>query len=118
MKKLTNILLMICAIFGTSAIIFMLPIREIKGAIYGAIAICFVAFAIIFTSFYFLKDNRVKAWRGIRFGLSICGIGAVIVWSILKPIASNSIPIFTLIAVGIVLIVISLFNMVYKKDNS
>lgn len=118
MKKLTNTLLIICAIFGIGAIIFMLPIREIKGAIYGAITLSFTALAIVLTSMCFINDNKAKAWRGVRFGLSILGIGAMVIWSIIKPISSNTIPIFILIVVGIVLILTIVFNRVAQKENS
>lgn len=118
MKKLTNTLLIICAIFGIGAIIFMLPLREIKDAIYGAVNLCIVSLAIVCTCLCFIKESKNKAWYGIRFGLSVCLVGACAILAILKPIQSNTIPIFVLIAVGIVLVVTVAFNIADKKSNS
>ncbi len=118
MKKLTNTLLIICAIFGIGAIIFMLPLREIKASIYGAVNVCLVSLAIVCTCLCFTKDNKAKAWYGIKFGLSVCLIGGCAILAILKPIQSNTIPVFVVITVIIVLIVIAAFNIANKKNNS
>lgn len=118
MKKLTNALLIICAVVGIGAIIFMLPIREIKDAFHGAINLCLVSLAIVCTCICFIKESKNKAWYGIRFGLSTCLVGTCAILAILKPIQSNTIPIFILIAVGIVLIVTAAFNIAIKKNNS
>ncbi len=118
MKKLTNTLLIICAMFGIGAIIFMLPLREIKASIYGAINICSVSLAIVCTCLCYIKDNKVKACYGIKFGLSVCLVGGCSILAILKPIQSNTIPVFVLIVVVIVLIVTAAFNIVNKKNNS